>query len=291
MGGPRCCVAQESTGADAVVVPGAVKIARPSAEEIALAEKALAAFIATADPPTKAVLTKYPSLLEVQPPRPNSAVIPDLARQFRQKHSSNVAIAKEGRAEVLFLGDSITDFWRNENGPFAGKAVFDKYYGGLNVANFGIAGDTTQGVLYRLQHGEGEGFSPKAVMLMIGTNNTGRNTAPEIAEGIGAVVNQLRENFPEAKILLLAIFPRGGANDPVRKMIGEINASIAKLDDGEHVHYLDIGDKFLDDEGNIPKDIMVDGLHPSAKGYEIWAETVEAPLAELMGLEVAATDN
>jgi lysophospholipase L1-like esterase len=284
-------IAREVAAADTVVVPDVVRMPRPTADEVALAEKALAEFVASADPQTKAVLTKYPSLIQVQAPRPNSAIVPDLARQFRQKHEANKAIAKAGKAEALFLGDSITDFWRNEDGPFAGKAVFDKYYGDWNVANFGIAGDTTQGVLYRLQNGEGEGFSPKAIMLMIGTNNTGRNTGPEIAEGIGAIVHSLREHFPEAKILLLGIFPRSGANDPVRKTISEINATIAKLDDGEHVHYLDIGDKFLDDNGNIPKDIMVDGLHPSAKGYEIWAEAVEEPLAELMGLEVGAAAN
>jgi lysophospholipase L1-like esterase len=291
IGGLGSCTAQEAPAADAVVVPEVVRIARPTADEVALAEKALAAFVGSSDPQTKAVLTKYPSLVEVRPPRPNPAIVPDLAPPFRQKHEANVAIAKEGKAEVLFLGDSITDFWRNERGPFAGKEVFEEYYGDMEVANFGIAGDTTQGVLYRLLHGEGEGFSPRAVMLMIGTNNTGRNTGPEIAEGIGAVVHQLRESFPEAKILLLGIFPRGGANDPVRKMIAEINGSIAKLDDGESVHYLDIGGKFLDDQGNIPKDIMVDGLHPSAKGYEIWAEAVKEPLAELVGLEVAASGN
>src|SRR5690606_14663667 len=111
------------------------------------------------------------------------------------KHQENLAVAREGSAEVLFMGDSITDFWRNEEGQFAGKPVLDKYFGHWKVANFGIAGDTTQGVLFRLRNGEGEGFEPRAVMLMIGTNNTGRNTAAEIAEGIGAVVLQLEESF------------------------------------------------------------------------------------------------
>src|SRR5512136_2505466 len=103
----------------------------------------------------------------------------------------------------------------------AGKPVFDKYFAPLKAANFGIGGDTTQGVLYRLQHGEGQGFSPKAVMLMIGTNNTGRNTEAEIAEGIGAVVLELRKDFPKAKILLLGVFPRSTASDPVRSTIAQ----------------------------------------------------------------------
>ena len=171
-----------------VEVPDAVRIMRPTAQEVAIAEKALADFKESADPQTKAVLKEFPSLVEVRVPRPNSAIVPGLAPFFRQKHQANVAVAKEGKAELLLMGDSITDFWRNERGPFAGKQVLDKHFGHWNIANFGIAGDTTQGVLYRLQNGEGEGFSPRAVMLMIGTNNTGRNSAEEIAEGIGAVV-------------------------------------------------------------------------------------------------------
>jgi lysophospholipase L1-like esterase len=165
---------------------------------------------------------------------------------------------------------------------FAGKPVLDKYFGDLKVANFGIAGDTTQGVLYRLQNGEGQGFKPRAVMLMIGTNNTGRNSAAEIAEGVGAVVLQLQKDFPEARILLLGIFPRGAADDPVRGTIAEINGLISRLHDGERVHYLDIGPKFLDAEGNIPKDVMSDALHPTGKGYEIWAEAVNETLRKLM---------
>ena len=180
------------------------------------------------------------------------------------------------------MGDSITDFWRNDNGPFAGKMVFEENFGKWNVANFGIAGDTTQGVLYRLQNGEGEGINPKAIMLMIGTNNIGRNTAPEIAEGIGAIVLDMKKRFTDAKVLLLAVFPRGKANDPVRDKIAEINTIISRLHDGDRVHYLDIGQGFLDEAGNIPREVMVDGLHPSATGYEIWAKAVKQPLEDLM---------
>ena len=126
-------------------------------------------------------------------------------------------------------------------------------------------------------------------MLMIGTNNTGANTAPEIAEGIGAIVLELQKRFANARILLLAVFPRGSAEGPVREKISEVNQIISKLHDGDRVVYLDIGEEFLDSNGNIPQDVMVDGLHPSAKGYEIWAEAVEEPLAELMGSELAVS--
>lgn len=252
----------------------------------------------------------------------NTAVVPNLNPGFARRHDEFVEIAKRGDIDVLFMGDSITDFWRsegfrgrrgrrgrgggrggrggqaeqseqaepgavaeNENRPYGGKPVFDKYFGSMKVANFGIAGDTTQGVLWRLQNGEGQGFQPKAVMLMIGTNNTRRNTAAEIAAGVTAVVDELHKDFPAAKVLLLGIFPRGGPDDRNRPKIAEINTIIAKLGDRDYVTYLDIGDKFLAEDGTIPRDIMSDALHPTTKGYEIWAEAVKEPLGRLVAGE------
>lgn len=263
-------------------VPEAVRMPRPSAQEITVAERSLEAFLESADSQTRQILDRYPGLLEVRPPRSNEAIVPSLSPFFRAKHEANLDVARQGDIELLLMGDSITDFWRNADGPFAGKPVLDEYFGQWKIANFGIAGDTTQGVLYRLQNGEGAGFSPRAVMLMIGTNNTARNTAAEIAEGIGAVVLQLQKSFPDAQILLLGIFPRGSANDDVRDTIAEINATIARLHDGRSVHYLDIGDVFLDAAGNIPREVMSDALHPSTEGYRRWAEAVRAPLTRLM---------
>ena len=271
-------------GGAPAAVPPAVAIARPSPAEIEAAQRALTRFRESADAPTRAILQKYPDLVSITPPPPppNTAIVPSLAAGFVAKHTANLEVAKQGDANVLFMGDSITDFWRNADGPFAGKPVMDKYFGQWKVANFGIAGDTTQGVLYRLKSGEGKGFSPRAIMLMIGTNNTARNTAAEIAEGIGAVVLELQNDFPSAKILLLGVFPRGRANDPVRATIADINRRISKLHDGTRVHYLDIGAGFLDAAGNIPQDVMSDGLHPGPKGYEIWAKAVIDPLTKLM---------
>ena len=108
------------------------------------------------------------------------------------------------------------------------------------------------------KNGEGQGFQPKAVMVMIGTNNTGATnnagtlTAAEIAEGVGAVVLELRKDFPDAKILLLAIFPRGVPGDSVRDKIADVNRIISRLDDQKHVFYLDIGAKFLDEQRILP---------------------------------------
>jgi lysophospholipase L1-like esterase len=223
------------------------------------------------------------------PPRANTAIIPSLFQGFQKQHTNNLEVAAKGDVDILFMGDSITDWWRNPGRgapidgaiPYGGKAVFEKYFGAMKVANYGIAGDTTQGVLWRLQNGEGQGIKPKAVMLMIGTNNTGRNTPPEIAMGIADVIFELRKDFPEAKILLLAVFPRSGPQSKVRGQIAEINHLISTLHDNKHVFYLDIGDKFLAPDGSIPRDIMSDSLHPTSKGYEIWAEAVKDTLASL----------
>ena len=244
----------------------------------------------TSTPGSAASNTPAAAAVIPAPPRPNTAIIPQLNRGFLRQHTNNVEVAKKDDIDLFFMGDSITDWWRNPgrgantNGviPMGGRAVFEKYFGAMKVANFGIAGDTTQGVLFRLRDGEGEGYKPKAIMLMIGTNNTGGNSAPEIAMGVADVVFELRKDFPDAKILLLAIFPRDRANSSVRAKITEINKIIAALHDNRHVFFMDIGPKFLAEDGSIPRDIMSDGLHPTNKGYEIWAEAVHDTLASLM---------
>jgi lysophospholipase L1-like esterase len=196
------------------------------------------------------------------------------------RHEGFVETASKGNIDLLLEGDSITDWWVQGE---ANKAMFDKYFGNMRTANFAIAGDTTQGNLWGLKNGEGQGFQPKAVMLMIGTNNSGANTAPEIAEGVGAVVLELRKDFPNAKILLLAIFPRGVPGDPVREKIAQVNQIISRLDDQRHVFYMDIGPKFLDEKGVfLPDSFRPDNLHPLAKGYDIWGAAVQDKLAELM---------
>ncbi len=229
-------------------------------------------------------------LLVAAPVWANTAVEPaPKEAHWMQRHEAFVAEAKQGGIQVLFLGDSITDFWRDTNPQRGGKAVWDREYAPLHAVNFGISADRTQNVLWRLAHGEAEGYQPKVVVLMIGTNNTGlesdgtpRNTTAETVEGVTAVVHELRARFPAAKILFLAIFPRGEKDSPQRAEVAEVNRELAKLNDGQHVFYLDIGGRFLDAEGNLPRDVMPDLLHPSLKGYEIWADAIRAPLQQLL---------
>src|SRR5205823_5263650 len=148
----------------------------------------------------------------------HSAVKPMMKDKGR--HDTFVQIAKRGGVDVLFLGDSITDAWGGDGHDprAAGAAIFKEEFVPLKTANFGIGGDRTQHVLWRLQNGELEGIQPKVVMLMIGTNNSnGRdNTAEEIADGIKAIVKEVHKHSPRTKVLLLGIFPRGPKPNPQR---------------------------------------------------------------------------
>jgi lysophospholipase L1-like esterase len=263
-------------------VPPEVAIPRPTPEELVQVNDALTKLIAADKSPTKGLLQKFEPLMLLQPPRLNvAATYTQTQQRMGPRHLGFVETASKGDIDLLFHGDSITDWWVQGD---ANKAVFDKYFGNIKTANFAIAGDTTQGVLWGLKNGEGQGFQPKAVMLMIGTNNSGAQfTAPEIAEGVGAVVLEMRKDFPNEKILLLAIFPRSTPGDPVRDKLAEVNKIISKLDDQRHVFYLDNGAKFLDEKGVfLPDSFRADNLHPQAKGYDIWGAAVQDKLAELM---------
>src|SRR5258707_14527968 len=168
-------------------------------------------------------------------------------------------MAKKGDIDLLFLGDSITDAWGGEgHGKGGGSKIFEKEFEPLKAANFGIGGDRTQHVLWRLQNGELEGIHPKVVMLMIGTNNSNGkdNTAEEIADGVMAIVKEIHARSPHTKVLLLAVFPRGEKPNAQRDKLKQVNSTIAKLDDGgKMVKYLDIGDKFLAADGMLTRDI------------------------------------
>ena len=197
---------------------------------------------------------------------------------FLNAHEKFVKTAQDGTAELVFLGDSITAGWGGK------KEIWDKAFGVYKPANFGIGGDRTQHVLWRITNGELDGIKPKAFVLMIGTNNSGTDSAEGIAKGITAIVETLRAKQPQAKILLLAVFPRGevASPNPGRDKLNQVNAIISKLDDGKHIYYLDIGGKFLQPDGSLTKDIMPDFLHLSGAGYQIWADSIGTKLAELM---------
>jgi lysophospholipase L1-like esterase len=217
----------------------------------------------------------------------NSAIVPaprTSPTNWLARHEGFLAEAKQGKFDPVFIGDSITDGWRNR-----GRQVWNNYYTPHHALNLGIGGDRTQHVLWRIEHGELDGLKPKAVVLMIGTNNTGkerdgspRNSTAEVIEGVTAVVKRIRAKLPQSKLLLLAIFPRGVVDGPERTQIKEINTALAKLDDGKMIKFLDIGKVFLADDGSIPKTIMPDLLHPNAEGYQRWADAIEPSLAAML---------
>jgi lysophospholipase L1-like esterase/thiol-disulfide isomerase/thioredoxin len=206
--------------------------------------------------------------------------VPRTDQWWVQRHEAMNERVKQGGVDVVFIGDSITQAGEGE-----GKKAWAKYFAPMRAVNLGIGGDRTQHVLWRLDHGNLEGISPKAAVIMIGTNNSNGadNTAEEVAEGIKAIVAKVRGKSPGTKILLLGIFPRGEGHNAQREKIAAVNAAISTLDDGEQVHYLDIGDKFLSADGTLSKEIMPDYLHLSEKGYQIWAEAVAPRVGVLAG--------
>ena len=198
---------------------------------------------------------------------------------FAKSHEAFVAIAKKGEAQVVFLGDSITAGWGGQ------KALFEKEYGQYKAANFGIGGDQVQHVLWRVENGEFEGIKPKAVVLMIGTNNVGNalHTPEMIANGIKNIITAIHQRSPDTKVLLLAVFPRSAKpTDAPRVKNSQVNALIAKLDDGKKVHYFDIGAKFLTADGTLEKSVMPDLLHLNAASYQVEADAIREKLASLV---------
>jgi beta-glucosidase len=201
-------------------------------------------------------------------PQPREGAWMELHQQFLKR-------AKQGAVDMLFLGDSITQGWHDNE-------VWKRFYGPRKAANFGIGGDRTQHVLWRIQNGELDGIEPRVVVLMIGTNNGDNATVDEIAQGVKAIVEELRHRLPKAKVLLLGIFPRGEKPNPLREKLDAVNAKIAGLDDGGRVSYLDIGKAFLNEDGTISGEIMPDYLHLNRKGYRIWADAMEPTLWSML---------
>ncbi len=210
----------------------------------------------------------------------NTAIEPtprDDAGWMKRHEKMNARVA-EGNVDLLYIGDSITHGWEG-----GGKNVWAEYYGDRNAVNLGIGGDRTQHVLWRLENGNVDGISPKAAVLMIGTNNHKDNSPEEIGAGIIAVVDSLRAKLPDMKILILAIFPRGEGPSKLRENMAEASAIAATKADGDMVHYLDIGNEFLAEDSTLSKEVMPDLLHLNESSYRTWAEAVEEKVAELMG--------
>jgi beta-glucosidase len=224
---------------------------------------------------------------EAQPPKvkpapkprtPQDAVTPAIKNP--ERHEKFLARIQQGPVGLLFLGDSIMDAW-----PGRGKESWAKY-APCQPADFGISGDRTEHVLWRITHGELDGIQPKVTVIMIGTNNVGhfKDEKPEwAAAGVKKIVETVHEKLPGTKVLLLGVFPRGAkSSDLLRQKVEAINGIIAKLDDGRKTRYLDIAKVFLEANGDLPKAIMPDALHPNAKGYDLWYDAMQPTLEKML---------
>lgn len=206
------------------------------------------------------------------------------------RHAAVLAIKDSINPEIVQIGNSITHFWgglpllrypdgklRTPNGPKSYAALFSKY----RVLNLGFGWDRTQNVLWRLDHGELDGLHPRVVVVNIGTNNTSEtenarmNTPEEIVAGIAAICGRIRSKVPQAKIVVMAVFPR--EEDPKssrRILIQQINIALKSFAENNQVSFVDIGPQMLQSDGKFLPGMMLDFTHPTEKGYQVWADAL-----------------
>ncbi|MDQ1923962.1 GDSL-type esterase/lipase family protein [Massilia pseudoviolaceinigra] len=197
--------------------------------------------------------------------------------RWKRMHEDQLALADKGDVDLMFIGDSITEGWP--------RAIWNANFGAYKAGNFGIGGDNTGNVLWRLQDKRMARLAPKAIVLLIGVNNLGLcDETPEQAfPGIKAVVTALRKQYPAARILLNAVLPTGeSATSERRQNVVTLNKMVATLDDGRHVVFRDYGASFVRPDGAIGTDIMGDYLHLTPKGYTIWADAMLPDVHALM---------
>ena len=206
-------------------------------------------------------------------------------------HQQLLAKRTQGRIDVYFEGNSITRRWGATDYPQFLANWRANFYG-WNAADFGWGGDRIENVLWRIEHGELDDVHPKVIVLLAGTNNVGKEPGGEeqiadITRGIKALIALCQRKAPNATIILTGIFPRSEL--AVMPEIVRINENIARFADGRRVRYVDVNDKLADRNGKLLDGMTVDGLHPTLRGYQIWADALKPILTELLG-PPAATD-
>jgi lysophospholipase L1-like esterase len=219
------------------------------------------------------------------PTSPLPGYFHDLPEEWLAMHGRFCDRASQGSVRVLFIGDSITQGWGSE-----GLEAWNEHFEALPSANFGIGGDRTQQILWRIQKGTLEGIDPEVVVLLIGVNNlwSMSHSAAEVAQGIKEVVSLLQEKLPRTKILLQGILPTGEeASNPLRPLIQDINTIVSQLHDGDKVYFHDFGSLFLMEDGRISADVMPDFCHLSPAAYQMWAKALKGPLSALLNPEGA----
>lgn len=180
--------------------------------------------------------------------------------------------------QIVFIGDSITQGWEQ-----VGLPVWQRHFAALPALDLGIGGDRTENVLWRMQNGALDGLAPKLAVLMIGTNNAGARSAERTVAGVKLLIDEILQRLPHAKLLLLAIFPRGETPDDFLRQVNEgVNQVLPGFADGQRVHFLNINAALLEADGRLSTEVMPDLLHPNLKGYEIWQRAMAPTLQTLL---------
>jgi lysophospholipase L1-like esterase len=261
---------------------------------LALVPGGASAQVAQQPPAAQAATRETPASEPADRPAPRSDA------NSMTAHAQLLEKAKQGRIDVYFLGDSIVRRWGALDYPEL-LANWTQNFSGWNAGNFGWGADRTQNILWRLEHGELDGVNPKVIVLLAGTNNVGMQprdardarddeASAEIARGIKAIVDLCQRKAPAATIVLTAIFPRND-NMALMTAIDRINRQLATYADGRPVRFLNINDRLADANGTLVAGVLNDRdkLHPTVKGYQIWADALKPILRELLG-PPAATD-
>ena len=204
---------------------------------------------------------------------------------WAKRHAAVCALVRERRPQIVFIGDSITHFFGGEPADWRkpGERIWQKYYGSRNALDLGFGWDRTENVLWRLRHGELEGAAPRVAVVHIGTNNLSVNKPDEIAAGIRAICDEIHARSPRTVVILMGIMPRGEKPDATRARIGEVNKLLGLFGFEYGINFLDIGANFLSRDGTLSRDVMADFLHPTEKGYAIWAGAMEPTMKRLLG--------
>ena len=185
-----------------------------------------------------------------------------------------------GKFDLVFVGDSITHYFGDDKG--LGIPVFRELQKTYSILNLGYSGQKTENMIWRMTHGELDGYEAKAVMVMAGTNNG--NPAPDVARGIRRLVEVIRERQPKAKVLLLPVFPRGEKPDnPIRVKYEEVKSMVRGIADGENVVWCDFNDRLLGPDGTATKEVFTDFCHLTENGYRIWSDAMRPHFREACG--------